>query len=220
MINTVIFDMDGVLLDSEPIHQRVNLGYFKKLGASVSQDYYDRNFIGLPLEQMLIHLKKEYSLTKSVADMMEVCSSLLFENFTQSELAPAEGAEVLLKSLKKRGYKLAVGSSSSPELIALIIRKLGLKEYFHHLVSGYQVERGKPHPDLFLNIAGMLRVFPENCAVIEDSALGLEAAHNAGMKAVGVLNPASLQDMSRARITVTCFKLSERKKILRALEDW
>lgn len=220
MINTVIFDMDGVLLDSEPIHQRVNLGYFKKLGVSVSQDFYDQNFIGLPVEQMLIYLKKEYNLEKSTTNMMKECSSLLFEDFAQSELVPMKGVEKLLKSIKERGYNLAVGSSSSQELITLIIRKLGMTEYFHHLVSGYQVERGKPYPDLFLKIAEMFKVSPGNSVVIEDSSLGLEAAYRAGMNAVGVINPASRQDMSRARITVSCFDSSERKKILSALKDW
>jgi HAD superfamily hydrolase (TIGR01509 family) len=220
MINTVIFDMDGVLIDSEPIHQRVNLGYFKNLGASVSQDFYDQNFIGLPVEQMLIYLKKEYNLEKSLTNMMKESSSLLFEDFAQSELAPMEGVEALLKGIKERGYNLAVGSSSSKELIALIIRKLGMRDYFHYLVSGYQVERGKPHPDLFLKIAEMFQVSPENCVVIEDSSLGLEAAYRAGMNAVGVESPASRQDMSRASITVSCFNSSERKKILSALKNW
>lgn len=220
MIDTVIFDMDGVLLDSEPIHQRVNLGYFKTLGVSVSQDFYDQNFIGLPLEQMLIYLKKQHNLVQSTADMMAECISLLVEDFTRSELTPADGVVELLGSLAEKKLNLAVGSSSPPDLIALIIEKLGLARYFHQLVSGYQVERGKPNPDLFLKIAETLGVLPENCAVVEDSALGLEAAHRAGMKAVGVKNPLSRQDMCKATITVNGFNPDERKKILKVLQEW
>lgn len=220
MIKSVIFDMDGVLLDSEPIHQRVNLNYFNTLGVSISQDFYDQNFIGLPLEQMLVFLKANNTLQKSVPEMMEECTTLLFDDFATSELEAAEGVEALLQNLQQRGYTLAVGSSSPPELIVLIIEKLGLDLYFQHLVSGYQVEWGKPHPDLFLHIAERLQVAPENCAVIEDSALGLEAAHSAGMKAVGVVNPSANQNMVRASLTVLSFKSSERQAILRVLEDW
>jgi len=220
MIDSVIFDMDGVLIDSEPIHQRVNLGYFNKLGFSVSQDFYDQNFIGLPLEQMLIYLKGQYQLEQSTAEMMAECTALLIEDFTRSELTPADGVEELLSTLAEKKLNLAVGSSSPPDLIALIIRKLGLTKYFHQLVSGYQVERGKPHPDLFLKIAEMLGSVPGNCVVIEDSALGLEAAYKAGMKAVGVKNALSRQDMSRATITVASFNLAERRNILKVLQEW
>ncbi len=220
MIRTVIFDMDGVLIDSEPIHQRVNQAYFKDLGTRVTQEFYQKNFIGLPVEQMLIYLKKEYTLKESVPQMLKECSDLLFRDFEQSDLTPTAGAADLLGELKSRGCNLAVGSSSSPELIALIIRKLGLSDYFDHLVSGYQVERGKPHPDLFLKIADIFGTSPGECAVIEDSALGLEAAHAAGMKAVGVDNPESMQDMSRASITVGGFTPPEREEILSALQNW
>lgn len=220
MIDTVIFDMDGVLIDSEPIHQRVNLAYFDKLGASVAQDFYDQNFIGLPLEQMLIYLKKEHHLQQGIAEMMTECTALLVEDFTQSELQPADGVEDLLKTLRQRQLQLAVGSSSPPDLIALIIRKLGLSKYFDQLVSGYQVERGKPNPDLFLKIAELLSVSPHKCAVIEDSALGLEAAYKAGMKAVGVKNALSSQNMERAALTVTGFDANAREKILEILQEW
>ena len=220
MIQTVIFDMDGVLIDSEPIHQRVNQAFFKQVGTPVSQEFYQQNFIGLPVEQMLIYLKEQNNLKESVPEMLSRCSELLFQDFERSDLVPSEGAKELLEELKKKNYNLAVGSSSSPELIALIIRKLGLTEYFHHLVSGYEVKRGKPHPDLFLKIAEIFQTSPDECAVIEDSALGLEAAHTAGMKAVGVDNPASMQDMSRAAITVGGFTPSERVQILSALQEW
>ena len=212
--------MDGVIIDSEPIHQRVNQAFFSSLGTPVSQEFYQNNFIGLPVEQMLIYLKKEYSLKQTVREMLKQCSDLLFQDFKQSKLVPAGGVEDLLEDLKKRKYNLAVGSSSSPELIAMIIRKLGLRDYFDHLVSGYQVERGKPHPDLFLKISGIFQTSPAECAVIEDSALGLEAAFAAGMKAVGVDNPESRQDMSRAAITVRGFTMPERERILSALQNW
>ncbi|MFV0439213.1 MAG: HAD family hydrolase [Desulfopila sp.] len=220
MIDTVIFDMDGVLLDSEPIHQRVNLAYFARLGVSIPHEYYARNFVGLPLAQMLVVLKKSYRLQQSVEEMMAECSAMLLDEFRRVELTAAPGVEALLREFADRGWQLAVGSSSSPEIIALLIGRLGLNDVFQLLLSGYQVKRGKPYPDLFLRIAELLQTVPQRCLVIEDSAQGLTAAHRAGMKAVGVDNPGAQQDMRWAAITVSGFQASERQRILATLEGW
>lgn len=220
MIDTVIFDMDGVLLDSEPIHQRVNLHYFRSLGVTLSQEFYEQNFIGLPLVRMLSYLKDEYHLQQELADMMAQCTALLHQDFAQSELCPLPGVVELLEVLHARGLQLGVGSSSPPDLIGLITQKLRIAGYFQHLVSGYQVQRGKPNPDIFLRVAELLTSLPEQCVVIEDSALGLEAAYRAGMKAVGVKNDTSHQNMNRATLTVAGFSDADRQRILDALLEW
>ncbi len=215
MINAVIFDMDGVLLDSEPIHQKVNMDFFTEIGTPVSQDIYDRYFVGSPLAQMFEYLKSERGLEGDVSELVKRSNEKLAQEFEKSDIVPVDGVEELLSSFRERGLPLAVGSSSSPELIRTVIKKLSLESYFDHLVSGYEVEKGKPHPDLFLHIAGLLSADPANCLVIEDSSMGVEAGSAAQMAVVGVRNPSSGdQDLGKADMVIQNFSKKERCHIL------
>ena len=221
MIDTVIFDMDGVLIDSEPVHQKVNLAFFSSLGITISKEFYYKNFVGLPVEQMMVYIKKEYKVDESLPSLLNRCAIQLYKAFEETELKPVEGVEELLIACLERKFKLAVGSSSSPELIKLIINKLGLTSYFQLLVSGAEVEKGKPNPDVFLKIAEKLSVKPEGCVVIEDSALGLSAACQAGMLSIGVRNASSgEQDLGLGKIVVSDFNKESRNTILTALSNW
>jgi HAD superfamily hydrolase (TIGR01509 family) len=218
-IKAVIFDMDGVLLDSEPIHQKVNMDFFKEIGTPVSQDIYDRHFVGSPLAQMFEYLKREQGLEGDVADLVARSNEKLAEGFRTTPITPAAGVEDLITAFAERGLPMAVGSSSSPELIGTVIEKLGLSRYFSHLVSGYEVERGKPHPDLFLHVSELLGATPPECLVIEDSSLGVAAGVSAGMSVVGVRNPSSGdQDLSRADMIIRDFSAPERRNVLRKFE--
>ena len=124
--------MDGVLLDSEHIHKSINQHYFSEIGIPVSDREYEENFVGLPLRDMFVFLQKDHKLPESVDRHLEECGNRILEGFENAALTAAEGVEELLKELKARGMNLAVGSSSSPELIALIIRKIGLAGYFRY----------------------------------------------------------------------------------------
>ena len=214
-IKAVIFDMDGVLLDSEPIHQKVNMDFFTEIGTPVSQEVYDRYFVGLPLAQMFEYLKKERGLDGDVSDMVKRSNDKLSAEFRSSSIVPVAGVEELLKAFQERGLPMAVGSSSSPQLIGTVIEKLGLEGYFQYLVSGYEVEKGKPHPDLFLHISTLLGAEAGECLVIEDSSLGVEAGVSAGMSVVGVRNPSSGdQDLNKADMVIRDFSGDERRRIL------
>lgn len=216
MITTVIFDMDGVLIDSEPIHWKVNQDYFESIGTPVTEDHYSDNFVGLPLDQMLVQLKEKFNLPKSVEQMLKENLENLYEAFSTVPIEAVTGVTELIETLKKTNLNLAVGSSSDPALISIILKRIGLKNYFTHTVSGFEVERGKPEPDLFLHIAALFQVKPESCLVIEDSALGVLAARRAGMQVVGVQNGTSgNQDLSKADLVISGFSESERENLLK-----
>ncbi len=215
MINTVIFDMDGVLIDSEPIHWKVNQDYFRSIGAPVSDDDYSDLFVGLPLDKMLEHLKKTHGLPKPIEEMFAESMANHVEAFSNADLAPVNGIHELVKTLKERGLNIAVASSSSSKLIEIILKKIGLHDYFTYTVSGFEVKHGKPAPDIFLEVASRFQVEPDTCLVIEDSALGVQAAISAGMKVVGVRNETSgNQNLSRADLVVKGFTEGYRNEIL------
>jgi HAD superfamily hydrolase (TIGR01509 family) len=221
MIKTVIFDMDGVLIDSEPIHKSINQEFFREIGVPVSDKEYEEQFVGSPLEQMFVQLKQSNNISASISELTDECGKRILSGFEDAELSAAHGVGNLLNEIKNMGLNLAVGSSSSPKLISLVINKIGLNEYFQHLVSGYEVENGKPYPDLFLHIAGLFGTNPNDCFVIEDSALGVEASSRAGMNTIGVRNISEVvQNLSKADLVVEDFSSIEQNKILNAINTF
>ena len=200
MINTVIFDMDGVLIDSEPIHWQVNQDYFASIGAPIRDDEYSDRFVGLPLDKMLEHIKETRGIDRSIEEMFTESMANHLEAFSNADLVAVPGIPELIRALKEKGFNLAVASSSAPQLIDIILNKIGLRGYFDLTVSGFEVTHGKPAPDIFLEVASRFKVTPEHCLVIEDSALGVKAANRANMKVVGVRNSTSgNQNLSQAR---------------------
>ena len=191
MIDTVIFDMDGVLIDSEPIHWQVNQDYFASIGAPISDNEYSDRFVGLPLDKMLEHIRNTRGIKRSIEEMFAESMANHLEAFSKADLVAVPGITELIRDLKEKGINLAVGSSSSSKLIDIILNKIGLREYFTHTVSGFEVEHGKPSPDIFLEVASRFHAHTDRCLVIEDSALGVQAAKAANMRVVGVLNTTS-----------------------------
>ncbi len=219
MIDTVIFDMDGVLIDSEPIHWKVNQDYFASIGAPIPDDEYSDRFVGLPLDKMLEHIRETRGIERSIEEMFSESMENHLEAFSSADLVAVPGVAELIRTLKGKGLNLAVGSSSASKLIDIILTKIGLREYFTHTVSGFEVKNGKPSPDIFLEVASRFNAHPDRCLVIEDSALGVQAAKRANMKVVGVLNSTSgNQNLSQADLIIHGFTEEHRERILALLD--
>lgn len=197
MLSCVIFDMDGVISDSEPLHHVAERKLLAPFGVRVTRNQLEK-FTGMGTGAVLRQFIEMYHLPVTLPDLARQHAENLLHVFRE-EVRPIPHAIPLIQSLYATGIPLALGSSSSPSLIELILDKLKIKSYFKAIVSGHEVPQGKPHPDIFLEIANRLSVSPEECVVIEDSKNGVLAAKKAGMVCIGFKSPNSPnQDLSRA----------------------
>lgn len=210
----VIFDMDGVLVDSEPMHMRLEREMFERLSLPISEAEHQA-FVGMSPAGMWGTIKARFDLPHAVDDLVEMDTDVKAREIGATPLEPIDGVEELIADLEDAGCELAVASSSQKRLIEAVTEGLGLRQRFSHLVSAEEVRRGKPHPDVFLRAAELCGRKPADCLVIEDSANGVRAALAAGMKCVGFVNEsAGRQDLSGADLVVRNFGDAARKEIV------
>jgi beta-phosphoglucomutase len=204
MLGAVIFDFDGVLVDSEQIHHKAFNRVLTKFNYQLSsREYYDR-FLGLSDEELLRIVDKERHLSLSNQQFGQLLGEKanLFKEMAATEAGIIDGVPKFLKMLADNGIPMAICSGALLPEIDTILEGAGLREFFKVIVSAEQVERGKPYPEGFLMALKLLNrriccscggnlhksIKPEECVVIEDSHWGLEAAKAAGMRAVAITN--------------------------------
>ncbi|GIO31017.1 MULTISPECIES: HAD family hydrolase [Paenibacillus] len=205
MKHAFIFDMDGVIIDSEPIHFDVDiktLGYF---GVETTEEELER-FVGMTNPEMLGIFKRERNLPHSVEEMIEYQLDLKMNILKNLDIGPIEGIRELMEQLDEMNVPMAVASSSPRIFIEGVLAKFGLNHFFQTTVSGEEVPKGKPAPDIYLETAKQLGVDPQHCVVLEDSRNGMLAAKKAGMRCIGYLNPNSgNQNLAEADIQVRSY---------------
>lgn len=198
MIEAVIFDMDGVLIDSEPLHFEVDEMVLKHLQIDKGKHYLER-FVGYTNPAMWKIIKEEYQLEQSIEGLIELQMRIKLDYLEKSNYVAIDGVLELLNKIQAKKIPLAIASSSPRIFIEAVIDKIQIARYFTTWISGEEVPESKPAPDVFLGAAAMLNVQPENCIVIEDSKSGTIAAKSAGMTCIGFQNPNSgNQDLSEA----------------------
>lgn len=189
MIKAVIFDMDGVLVDSEPFHTEIEKCLFLLNHISLSDEEH-RQYSGTASDVMWRKIAERHTLPLPVEELIEQNRAESFRYFSElAEIPVMPGLVDLLEKLQTKNYPLAVASSSFPEIIDLILEKTGLQKYFQVVVSSHEAGKSKPEPDVFLLTAKKLGVKPEDCLVVEDSANGIKAAHAAKMNCVAYQGP-------------------------------
>jgi HAD superfamily hydrolase (TIGR01509 family) len=176
----LIFDCDGVLVDSEVLACEIDARILTRIGLPYSAQDIARKFVGVSFKDMVARLEAEHARTLP-ADLASQIDSALFASF-ETDLKPIAGIREAILSLP---HPRCVASSSTPDRIALSLRITGLSDLFDHVFSATQVARGKPAPDLFLHAAAHMKAQPKDCLVIEDSAAGVQAAIAAGMRVIG-----------------------------------
>ncbi len=197
VLEAVVFDMDGVLIDSEPVHFEATRALLADLGVEYVPDL-DENFFGCTDYDVFHALRSRYGL---VADESELAAAWVERSvkLLSGPLLPMRGVPDVLHRLRRSGIRLALASSSAPPIIAATLNGLALQGLFEFTVSGHDVARGKPAPDIFLEAARRLEASPEALLVVEDSFNGLSAAIAAGIRCVAVPCPSTAgQDLTRA----------------------
>lgn len=199
--------MDGVIIDSEPVHVASEKELFNSLGLNISRVEHD-SFIGTTSKIMWRRIKENYGLAQSLPELIELERSYYLKYLErEKDLKPIAGVLQFIKELRDHNFILGMASSSPHSQINLILDKFDLKTYFTVVVSGDDVKNGKPHPEIFLKAARLMDAEPDRCVIIEDSRNGIAAAKKANMKCIGFKNPHSgNQDLSRADKIIYSFK--------------
>jgi HAD superfamily hydrolase (TIGR01509 family) len=197
MLRAVIFDMDGVIVDSEPLHiaaEKETLGLYGIFPSTEELQAY----MGRKMRPVLEDMIRNYRLPLSLDDLLSAHTTRLLGHYRRS-VRPIPGALSLIRELHRGGIPLALASSSGRDLVDVVTGRFGLDRYFSVIASGEAVENSKPHPDIFMAVVAQLKVAASECAVIEDSQAGVAAAVSAGTYCVGFESPNSQnQDLSRA----------------------
>lgn len=220
MRKAVIFDMDGVLIDSEPAYLEMNFKLFDELGIEMPEEEY-KDFVGMDSLKMWTMIKNKYGLSES-AEELRLKEKNLMKNLLEAgaDSMTVRGIPELIREFRKKNYALSLASSSSRENIDTVISKINLREHFDFVISGDEVKSGKPEPDIFLRVASEFNLTPDKCFVIEDSFNGVTAAKKAGMYCIGFsTDNSNSQDLSGADLIVNSFTGKDSTELLKFIED-
>jgi HAD superfamily hydrolase (TIGR01509 family) len=206
MVNTVIFDMDGVIVDTEPVHYFAYMQHFKHLNIDVTDEMY-ATFTGNSTKNTYQKLKETFSLFDEVDGLVDYKRELFNNAFDQKEdLELLPGVKALIEDLYNNGMQLVLASSSAKVTIGRVFKRFGLHKYFSHIVSGEDFPQSKPHPAIFITAAELSGTPKEECIVIEDSTNGIKAANAAGIFCIGYKSEHSrLQDLTLADKVINHF---------------
>lgn len=198
--------MDGVLVDTEPLYIIMNKDFLQQHNAVITDEEYNQ-FIGISAKKMWYFLQEKYNLPFSVDELISMEKQAKYDVLNETDLKPIDRIVDLLVALKQQNYKIAIASSSMKKNIELIISKTNLTHYFDYIVSGEDVQNGKPAPDIFLKAMHYFNEQPKNCVVVEDAKNGVLAAKAANMFCIGFQNKNSgNQDLSKADLIIHSIK--------------
>ena len=181
----VIFDMDGVIFDTEKVYLDIWIEVFEKYGYKMTKELYV-NVMGTGRKNVIKTFLENFGDDLPIEKMYEEKDNQLFYIIENQGIPLKEGVKELFSMLKEKDYKIALATSAKRERVEKQIKDKWLKESFDAIVCGDDVEKGKPSPDIFLKAAKEIDVEPENCFVVEDSPAGIKAAFSGGMKGIHV----------------------------------
>src|SRR5690554_1391121 len=207
MLKAVLFDMDGVIVNTEPLHRKAYFKMFDEVNIDVDQSHYD-SFTGQATLPICRTLCSHFKLSESQEQLVSIKRKHFKELFdTDSELSLIDGVEDLIKDYYENKLTLVLASSASMVNINRIFERFDLDKYFKAKISGADLKASKPHPEIFIKAASLAREPKSKCMVIEDSTNGIAAAKAAGIYCVGFKSPNSTnQDYTKADFVIEDFQ--------------
>ncbi len=200
MPSAIIFDMDGVLVDSYRPHLESWVRLAKENGLSLTEPEFASTF-GRTSREIL---REMFGLHDPEAIVrLDARKETIYRDLIRGRVPAMRGLRPTLEGLREAGYLLAVGSSGPPENVRLVISELSLDRWFKVVITGGDVRKGKPDPEVFLLAATKLGVSPSDCVVVEDAPAGIEAAHRAGMKAIALAGTHQADSLRGADLVIT-----------------
>ncbi|MGD9116643.1 MAG: HAD family phosphatase [Dehalococcoidia bacterium] len=199
-LKAVIWDMDGVLADTASFHFGAWRETFSRRGIAFSNEDFMRGF-GIRNDAIIRNMLGTET-TQDAIDTIAKEKEATFRRLIGGQVKPLPGVPGLLGQLHDKGIKMAIASSTVLDNIRLIVASLDIEKYFDAVVTGHDVTRGKPHPQVFLKAAQRLETPPRNCLVFEDAVAGVQAAKRAGMRCVAVTTSHPRESLGEADLIV------------------
>ncbi len=197
MINGVLFDMDGVLLDSEEFITRAGILMFKEKGFDVKESDF-KPFTGMGENRFLGGVAEKHGIPFNL-EQDKARAYSIYEEITRGKLVPLKGVREFIERCRKKNLKLAVATSADEVKMRINLRETGLDaDLFDTLVNGLEVEHKKPHPEIYLLAAKRLGLNPKDCLVVEDALSGMKAAKAAGCKCLAITSSFRAEEFDQA----------------------
>ena len=200
MIKAVIFDNDGIIVNSIPLHYEAWRRLLAEHGVELTMDEFNK-LNGMTTPEILRHRREQFNLNYNIEEMANK-KRVLADELLKERVELCDGVSGLLKLLKENGIKTAIATSAYLSTIEIILNKFPIRSLFDAIVTMEDYEHGKPAPDVFLKAAEKLNIPPEECMVVEDAKTGIKAAKAAGMKCLAVTNSFPESELSNADIVV------------------
>ncbi len=206
MIRAIIFDMDGVVADTEPIYFLVDYNVLKSFGIVNTKKDYVKS-VGLPARHFYNKVVAEKNSDIDINKMLQRRETEVNMAFASTKIKPSKGFKELAKKLKSQGYTIALASGGPRKRIDDILSSLKLKNIFSAIVSANDVKMNKPAPDIYIEAAKRLNMSPDECVAVEDSETGVTSAKSAGLKCIAVRTKQTEEhDLSAADVIVSSLK--------------
>ena len=199
-VKAVIWDMDGIIADTAQYHHKGWQIVFRKRGTNYTEEDFRRN-TGKRSDTIVREVFGEKIPQNEITEIIQEKDET-FRQLMGQKIKLFPGVLKLITSLKEHGFKIAIASSAPMENIQLITRSLKIDNHFDAIISGWEVTKGKPHPQTFLLAAEKLGVEAENCIVIEDAISGVAASKRAGMRCIAVTNTTSREELREADLII------------------